>query len=54
MKQLAWLLLVVGLTVQAAGLGQLFDGLRKPAPTQPAPQPPAPQPPKPPTQPVKK
>ena len=40
MKQLAWLLLVVGLTVQAAGLGQLFNTTKSPAPSHPQPQPP--------------
>jgi hypothetical protein len=38
MKQLAWLLLVVGLTVQAAGLGQLFNTTKPVAPSHPQPQ----------------
>ena len=43
-------------TAFAAGLGQLFDSLKKPPATAPAPQPPvAPQPaPQPPKSPVKK
>ena len=51
MKKICFLIMmVVAVTASAAGLQQLFDGLKKPPTSQPAPRPPAaPQPPKSPT-----
>jgi hypothetical protein len=57
MRQICFVLMMsIAGTAFAAGLGQLFDSLKKPPATAPAPQPPvAPQPaPQPPKSPVKK